>query len=355
MSRATIKQWIILLLFTITINNTMEAQENKTAKQALNSHQQTMAAIAALTATGNQDELKKALNKGLDAGLAINEIKEALVQLYAYCGFPRSLNAVGTFQGVLDERKAKGVIDKEGKAIIVENPVADKYEQGRKVLEELTKTPQQKPAPGIGEFAPRADAFLKEHLFADIFHSDVLNYRQREFVTISALASMPGVEPQLKAHIFMGKNTGVTDSQLSELTEVIEKAAGRTQANILRKAIGEPEKPILQPDMMIRIAEIEIVPEYLEQYNAILRDQSTKSLQVEPGVISIFPMYQKDKPTVLKLVEIYASKDAYDSHIKSEHFQFYKTTTLKMVKSLKLVEMGSINPGAMQLIFEKLK
>lgn len=78
-------------------------------------------------------------------------------------------------------------------------------------------------------------------------------------------------------------------------------------------------------------------------------------MQVEPGVISIFPMYQKDKPTVLKLVEIYASREAYDSHIKSQHFQLYKTTTLKMVKSLKLVEMGSVNPGAMQLIFEKLK
>ena len=138
MSRARIKQWITFLLFTITIHNNMQAQENNTAKRALNSHQQTMATIAALTAIGNQDELKKALNKGLDAGLAINEIKEALVQLYAYCGFPRSLNAIGTYQGVLNERKAKGVIDKEGKAIIVENPVPDKYEQGRQVLEDLT-------------------------------------------------------------------------------------------------------------------------------------------------------------------------------------------------------------------------
>ena len=333
----------------------MKAQENKPAKEALNAHQQTLAAIAALTATGDQDALKTALNKGLDAGLAVNEIKEALVQLYAYCGFPRSLNAVGTFKLVLEERTSKGIKDKEGKPIVIENMVTDKYEQGRKVLEKLTKTVQPKPAPGIGEFAPRADAFLKEHLFADIFQSDVLNYRQREFVTISALAAMPGVEPQLKAHISMGKNTGVTDAQLSQLTEVIEMAVGRTQANILRKAIGEPELPILQSDMMIRIAEIEIVPEYLEKYNSILREQSSKSIKIEPGVISIFPMYQKDKPTILKLVEIYANKEAYDSHIKSEHFQVYKTTTLKMIKSLKLVEMGTINPEAMHLIFEKLK
>ncbi|WP_316837048.1 carboxymuconolactone decarboxylase family protein [Pedobacter nutrimenti] len=354
MNRFNIKYVILLFLFAINVN-TMEAQESINSKTALNTHQQTLATIAALTATGNQEELKSALSKGLDAGLVINEIKEALVQLYAYCGFPRSLNALGTFRTVLDEREAKGIKDKEGKAIVVENIVPDKYEQGRKVLEELTRTPQQKPAPGFGEFAPRADAFLKEHLFADIFHSNVLNYRQREFVTISALAAMPGVEPQLKAHIFMGKNTGVTDAQLAELTDVIEKAVGRSQANVLRKAIGQPELPVIQFDMMVRIAEIEVVPEYLEQYNVILKDQSSKSMEIEPGVISIFPMYQKDNPTVCRLIEIYASKNAYDSHIKSEHFQKYKTTTLKMVKSLKLLEMGALNPEAMKLIFEKLK
>lgn len=105
----------------------------------------------------------------------------------------------------------------------------------------------------------------------------------------------------------------------------------------------------------VRIAEIEIVPEYLEQYNAILKEQSSQSLKIEPGVISIFPMYQKDNPTVLRLIEIYASKSAYESYIKSDHFQEYKTSTLKMVRSLKLVEMGAINPEAMTLIFEKLK
>ncbi|MEL1252232.1 carboxymuconolactone decarboxylase family protein [Flavobacterium sp. DGU38] len=333
----------------------MQAQQNTDSKTALNTHQQTLATIAALTATGNQEGLKPALVRGLDAGLAVNEIKEALVQLYAYCGFPRSLNALATFKIVLEERLAKGIKDKEGKAIVIENNVSDKYEQGRKVLEELTNTPQPKPAPGFGEFAPRADVFLKEHLFADIFHSDVLNYRQREFVTISALAAMPGVEPQLKAHIFMGKNTGITDAQLSELTGVIEKTAGRTQANVLRKAIGQSEIPVMKPDMMIRIAEIEILPEYLEQYNAILKDQSSKSIEIEPGVISIFPMYQKDNPSVLRLLEIYASKTDYESHIKSEHFQKYKTTTLKMIKSLKLVEMGTVNPQTLELIFEKLK
>lgn len=333
----------------------MEAQENNNSKTALNAHQQTLAAIAVLTATGNLEALEPALNGGLDAGLAINEIKEALVQLYAYCGFPRSLNALGVFKAVLDDRAAKGLRDREGKAITVENTSPDKYEQGRKVLEELTKTPQQKPAPGFGEFAPRADAFLKEHLFADIFASDVLNFRQRELVTISALAAMQGVEPQLKAHIFMGKNTGLTGKQLEALCSVIEEYVNREQANVLRKLIEQPALPVIQPDMMVRIAEIEIVPEYLEQYKNILREQSSMSLKTEPGVISIFPMFQKENPVQFRLVEIYANRGAYESHIKSAHFQKYKTTTLKMVRSLKLVDMSTLDPEAMTVIFEKLK
>ena len=111
------------------------------------------------------------------------------------------------------------------------NDVEDKYEQGRKVLEELTKMPQSKPAPGFGEFSPRIDAFLKEHLFADIFASDVLSYHQRELVTIAALASSPGAESQLGAHIFMGMNVGVTENQLDDLFSVIENTVGKTEAD----------------------------------------------------------------------------------------------------------------------------
>lgn len=228
-------KWIFFLVLIINAN-TMNAQNNS---ETLSAQQQSLAAVSALTATGDLENLKIQLNNGLDAGLTINEIKEALVQLYAYCGFPRSLNGLNTFKLVLDERKAKGISDTEGKQIIVENNVADKYEQGRKVIEQLTGTPQSKPAPGFGEFAPRIDAFLKEHLFADIFASDVLSYQQRELVTISALAAIPGLEPQLKAHLGIGKNTGITEAQLKQLADLMDKHINKTQGDIVRKLISE--------------------------------------------------------------------------------------------------------------------
>lgn len=223
-----------VFLFVITLNiNSMSAQTYTT----LTEQQQGIVTISALTTTGDLEHLKVELNTALDAGVTINEIKEIMVQLYAYCGFPRSLNALGTFQVVLEERASKGITDSLGKEIILEKDTTDKYEQGRKVLEALTGIPQAKPAPGFGEFSPRIDAFLKEHLFADIFDSDVLTYQQREMVTIAALASMEGVTPQLQAHIAMGINTGITKHQLIELCDVIETHIGKDQADRARKVI----------------------------------------------------------------------------------------------------------------------
>jgi Uncharacterized homolog of gamma-carboxymuconolactone decarboxylase subunit len=76
----------------------MNAQDKTNESQALDARQQSLVTISALTASGNLEALQTQLNVGLDAGLTVNEIKEALVQLYAYCGFPRSLNALNTFK-----------------------------------------------------------------------------------------------------------------------------------------------------------------------------------------------------------------------------------------------------------------
>jgi 4-carboxymuconolactone decarboxylase len=345
--------WIILFSLTLSFT-TMNAQTAREI-QTLNLKEQSLVKISASTATGNSEHLKLDLNKGLDEGLTINEIKEALTQLYAYCGFPRSLNAINTFKTVLDERKSKGIKDTEGKKIVVENNVADKYEQGRKTLEILTKTPQSKPAPGFGEFVPRIDVFLKEHLFADIFVSDVLSYQQRELVTISALASLSGVESQLQSHITMGKNTGITENQLVQLADLIQESVSKTQANTVRKIIGKPLVPVIENDMMVRISEIEIVPEFLEEYKSILKEEASASVKLEKGVIAIFPMYEQKNPTQIRIVEIYADKDAYQFHLQTPHFQHYKTSTLKMVKSLNLIDMESIDKETMSLIFNKIK
>ncbi len=108
-------------------------------------------------------------------------------------------------------------------------------------------------------------------------------------------------------------------------------------------------------NMMIRLSEIEIDSGYLKEYKAILEEESQASVKSEPGVIAIYPMYQKEHPTQVRILEIYANSNAYQAHLKTPHFQTYKTTTLKMVKSLQLIDMEAIDEETMPEIFRKLK
>ena len=110
-----------------------------------------------------------------------------------------------------------------------------------------------------------------------------------------------------------------------------------------------------QNEMMIRISEIQIHPNYLAEYTAILKEEAEASVRLEPGVLSIFPIYEKEHPTEIRILEIYASRDAYESHLKTPHFERYKTTTLEMVESLKLVDMEAIDPETMTRIFGKMR
>ncbi len=191
------------------------------AKENLSLKQENIVMISSYTASGDTVNLEKALNKGLEEGLTVNEIKEIHVQMYAYCGFPRSLNAIGTFIKVTEERNTEGKKDKtgtEGKPLPVNT---DKTAFGTKVQTELIGSP----ASGkYIEFTPAIDEFLKSHLFADIFGRGVLTNQEREIATIAALSSMEGVEPQLKAHIQIGKNTGLNDSDITEILDLTKYA-----------------------------------------------------------------------------------------------------------------------------------
>lgn len=106
--------------------------------------------------------------------------------------------------------------------------------------------------------------------------------------------------------------------------------------------------------MLVRISEIHVTPEYVSEYTAILKEEAEASVRLEPGVVAIFPMSRKDDPAEFRIVEIYASRDAYESHLATPHFVRYKTTTLKMVASLKLVDMEAVDPDAMASIFRKM-
>jgi alkylhydroperoxidase/carboxymuconolactone decarboxylase family protein YurZ len=220
---------LLLLLMTTTAQATTPA--------ALTKRQQALATISAYTATGNLAGLHNALVQGFDAGLTVNEEKEVLVQLYAYCGFPRSLQGINTLLKVLDERKAQGKHDVVGREASPITSTESKYERGKQNLSKLTGKPEPEPKTGFSAFSPEIDVFLKEHLFADIFERDILTFQEREIATISALASLGGVEPMLQAHIGMGMNTGLTGAQVQEIMALDEAAIGKKAADAARAVL----------------------------------------------------------------------------------------------------------------------
>lgn len=187
--------------------------------------------ISIFTAIGNLKELEKSVNLGLDNELTVNEIKEIMVQLYAYCGFPRSLNALGVLSNTVDERKASGKVTEVGRESTPIPSDRNSLVYGTQVQ---TKIVGMEVKGGIYDFAPMADRYLKAHLFGDIFGQDILDYRTRELVTVAALASMDGVNPQLQAHIGISKNVGVAGDELNGIIEVLKDKLGFEKANNIK-------------------------------------------------------------------------------------------------------------------------
>ncbi|ELH0895229.1 carboxymuconolactone decarboxylase family protein [Vibrio fluvialis] len=192
------------------------------SEQALNNKEIAILPIAAFTACGQIERLITSLEHGLESGLTVNTIKSVLVQMYAYAGFPRSLNGLGAFMAVLEARKRRGIVDEEGDAgrAITHG---DSLEVGTRNQTLLVGQPV---SGELFEFAPAIDAYLKAHLFGDIFQSEVLSWKERELATIAALANMNGVNSQLQAHYLIAMNNGVTPTQLKNFIDVMREECG---------------------------------------------------------------------------------------------------------------------------------
>lgn len=196
-------------------------QKAQTASGTLSARQQTIPLIAAYMATSQMEKLHLALNQGLDAGLTISDVKEILIQLYAYTGFPRSLNALNELMNVVEIRKQRGIKDIPGRKPTVPVPVGDELRRvGTANQTRISGAPVQGP---LFDFAPTINQFLQTHLFGDIFARDNLDWKSRELATVGALAATPGVEAQLLSHTRASMRVGLTAEQLRQIPTVLRK------------------------------------------------------------------------------------------------------------------------------------
>ena len=109
---------------------------------------------------------------------------------------------------------------------------------------------------------------------------------------------------------------------------------------------GSASTAAVPANAVVRIAELRIAPEHLEAYTRAVRKEMETSVRVEPGVLAIYSVAEREDPASLRFFEIYADDAAYRSHIASPHFREYVETTKHMILARKLIETTPIQLSA---------
>lgn len=226
---------IIKILLTAILCLGVTAMNTQAAENALTAKEKSMVSISALAGAGDLQNLEKALENGLQNGLTVNEIKELLGQVYAYAGFPRSLNGLSTFSALLDKRKAQGINDVMGKEA---SPMPTDKTSLQFGTENQTNLFKREVKGGLYDFSPLIDYCLKAHLFGDLFQRDVLTWKDRELITVGILAAIDNINPQLQAHLATCyKISGWTKEQLLQYVDIIRQDLGDAAAKNVQEVL----------------------------------------------------------------------------------------------------------------------
>lgn len=202
------------------------------------------AVVAALSALGNAEpQLKVHLNAALNVGCTISEVKEIILQISVYSGFPSCINAMNAFKEVLTERQQQGISDQSGNDPTYKVPPAsDWYETGVRELSKLDRLQVKRLEESYNDFAPDLVKFIIRS-YAEIFTRDNLSIKQREIATIAALTALGNARPQLKFHINAALNIGLKPEEVKEIMLIMTVYSGFPSAingmNILKEVLNE--------------------------------------------------------------------------------------------------------------------
>jgi len=214
------------------------------SRELLDLKSKEIAVVAALTALGNAEpQLKVHINGALNVGCTINEVKEVILQMSSYSGFPCCINAMNALKEVLGHREGNDEKDIVGKLPEKNNSTNSRYELGVTELSKLDSLQVERLEKTFNELAPDLVKYVLEYGYGDIYSRNNLDIRYRQIATIAALTAMGTAQAQLKFHINAALNIGITSEEIAEIMILMTVFAGFPSAingtSILKEVIND--------------------------------------------------------------------------------------------------------------------
>lgn len=286
-------------------------------------------------------QLKAHAGAALNVGVTPEELREVMYLTAPFIGFPKMLNAVATVNEVFKERGISLPLDKQG--IVTEE---DRFEKGKEIQDRLYPGGISSVMDGMpGNMGKDVERFLTAYFFGDIYSRGALDLQTRELLGYCVLTTLEA-ESQLQSHYHGNINVGNTPETLTAaVIQCLPYIGFPAAIKALRIIKQEYAKPVPAENNLVRLSKITVDPRQLDAYNAFLKEEIEASMRLEPGVLTLYATAEKDAPHKVTILEIYADRAAYESHLQTPHFRKYKQGTLSMVKELELVDTNPLIPG----------
>ncbi len=286
-------------------------------------------------------QLKAHANAALNIGVTPEELREVVYLTAPFIGFPKTLNAVGTLNEVFTERGISLPLEKQGTATD-----SNRHEIGMTIQNRLYPEGIASVMDGVpGNMGKDVEQFLTDYFFGEIYSRGALDLKTRELLGYCVLTTLEA-ESQLQSHYYGNINAGISPETLTAaVIQCLPYIGFPASIKALRIIKQEYGKHASNDNNLVRLSKITVDTEQLEAYNAYLKEEIEASMSLEPGVLTLYAVAEKNNPNKVTILEIYADKDAYEKHLKTPHFKKYKQGTLSMVKNLELIDVKPLIPG----------
>ena len=286
-------------------------------------------------------QLKAHAGAALNVGVTPEELREVMYLTAPFIGFPKMLNAVATVNEVFKERGISLPLEKQG-TVTEEN----RHETGKAIQDKLYPGGITSVMEGLpGDMGKDVEQFLTDYFFGEIYSRGALDLQTRELLGYCVLTTLEA-ESQLQSHYHGNINVGNTPETLTAaVIQCLPYIGFPAAIKALRIIKQEYARLVPAENNLVRLSKIIVDPAQLDAYNVFLKEEIEASMRLEPGVLTLYTTYEKDAPHHVTILEIYADSVAYESHLKTPHFQKYKQGTIEMVQELKLVDVKPLIPG----------